>query len=449
MSDNKLDQEHFSETNREQEHPEGYTFLEETIRPRKKTKLKKLIFTTTLGITFGIVTCFTFCAFYPVFSNMFNLNEEKSPSKDDKPDTPSTVLPIKTLSPTKSPVSTVTPEPTVAPTKSPDSGPKNEDDSNNLVSQIQKVQKIAAHALVTVNGVKTGKDILGNPNEESNYTSGIIVYKDSSKILVMTNSDVIDGASYITVMISDNTIYKCELYGINRQIGIALVKLSADQVDSRIYDTLVATEFGDSAVAQVGELVIALGNPNGYMDSVDYGVISNKQQDAYIIDGKVQLINTTIPQNSNGYGYIFDKKGRVIGVITHKENFVRKLNVGINTCLSMSSIRPFLQRMIDRKDNLYLGLVCNDISSDVAAKLDVYQGVYITKVEEKSPAFQAGIKKGDILLEINNVEITSMTVYYNKLNEYSDKTSIRLKIMRKQDNQWMAMEVGAILSKYN
>ena len=452
MLEDKLDQEHFSETNKELENnmetSEKYTFLEETIRPRKKTKLKKLIFTIVLGMIFGIVACFTIVAFFPVFSDLLGLNVDKIQIKNNNPDNLTTVIPSKTQVPTQSPLATVTPKPTKQP--SDDSSPTSKEGSYaSFISQIKKVRNIVGPSMVMVNGVKTGKDILDNPNEENKYASGIIVYKDASKALVMTNSDVVESASYITVILSDKTKYICELYGINKQMGVALVKLPAHKMDTRIYDKLVAAEMGDSAVVEIGEPVVAVGNPNGYMDSIDYGVISNNQQDAYITDGKVQLINTTIPHNSNGYGFIIDKKGRILGVITNKDGFTKNLNTDINTCLSISSIQPYLERMIEQKDNIYLGLVCSDINEDVDIGTCPTQGIYITKVEEKSPAFQAGIKKGDVLVIIDGERISSMIEYSNKLNKLTYKSNVTIKILREQEGEWVSMELATVVSKTN
>lgn len=452
MSDNKFNQEHFSETGTEldnnQDGSEGYTFIQETIRPRKKARWKKLAFTVALGITFGGVACFTFCAFYPVFSNFFNVKEGLLSQATSNPSPSSTLKPVQTHNPTTAqPVTTISPKPSVAPTKDPDNGPSGDTNFDDFPSQIQNVKTKVGNALVTVNGVKTGVDILDNPNEVDNYTSGIIVHMDATKILIMTNSDIIAGANYITVRLSDNTTYKGELYGVHRQLGIALVKLDPSWIESRILDTLVVAEMGDSTVVQVGDPVIALGNPNGYMSSVDYGVISNEQQDAYITDGKLQLINTTIPHNANGNGFLMDRKGRIVGVITHKESFESDFNANLNTCLSMSSIRPYLQRIIDGQENVYLGIVGCDITGSIATELGVNQGIYITKVEENSPAFLAGIKKGDVLLEMHNVQMVSMTQYYNKLNNYRNGTRLSLKIMRKEEGNWATHNLEALVTK--
>src|SRR5574344_1724613 len=99
MSDNKFGQEHFSETGTENEvnenGAEDYTFIQETMRPKKKTKWKKLVFTIVLGVTFGGVACFTFCAFYPVFSDLLNLKQDSISLHTDNPNNLSTKEPVR------------------------------------------------------------------------------------------------------------------------------------------------------------------------------------------------------------------------------------------------------------------------------------------------------------------------------------------------------------------
>ncbi len=449
MSDDKFGQEHYSGTDTEQDknNVEGYTFIEETIRPKKKTKIKKFAFTIALGITFGGVACFTFCVFYPLFEDLLGLDKSQVHITQEGPNNLSTIVPTKTPLPSYTPIVTTTPEPTNMPTKEPDTNPISGDKKGSFLTQISTVQTVVGKSLVTVNGVKVGVDILNNPIEENHYTSGIIIHIDDNKILVMTNGDVIDGANYITVKISDGSTYRGELYGINRQIGVALVKLDVNEIGTRSQETVVVAEMGDSSISKVGDAVIAMGSPNGYMNSLDYGVISNEQYDAYITDGKVQLINTTMPSYSNGYGFILDHKGKILGVITHKDTFISDMNANLNTCLSISSIRPMLERMMEQKDNLYLGLVASDISREEALKLNISHGVYVTKVEEKSPAFLAGIKKGDVILELEGVQITSMSQYYNRLNKLGKASKATIKLMRKQDEEWATMDIGVVVSK--
>ena len=451
MSDSKFNQEHFSEMSSEKDGENGrgedYTFIKETIRPKKKTRVKKLIFTIAMGITFGCVSCFTFCAFYPFFSSLLDINNDE---EDENPITLITATPTPTMVVTSTPTATAEPVSTKLPSKEPDKVGNTPEPNDNFLSYINNVQNTVKSSIVTVNGVKTGVDILDNPDEENKYASGIIVNKDSSNILIMTNTDVIEEASFIKVKFSDESYYNGSIYGVNQQLGIALVRVPCKQIKQIILDSLTVVEMGDSLLVKGGEPVVIMGNPNGYLGSIDYGLISNEQHDAYITDGQVQLINTTIPHNNNGYGFLLGKDGKMLGVMTQKENFTSGLNANLSTCLSISSIRPFIQRMMDGQNNLYLGLVCCDISKEVATRIGVdNKGVYITKVEEKSPAFVGGVKRGDILLSIDNFSIDSMKEYYNKLYDLSVGTKVTLQIKRKQDGKWVNLEMEAVIAKSN
>lgn len=442
MSDNKFNQEHFSETSldpNKQDDTEDYTFIKETIRPKKKSKLKKFAFTIALGVTFGGVACLTFCVFYPTLSKVFGVENDQVIINSDNPNVSVSVTPTQSPIPNVAPSDSANPDATTSPdaTVSPSKGTATPDMSYaSILTQIEKVQRVVGPSIVSVNSVVTGIDILDNPNEENYFTSGIIIHKDSTKILIMTNCDVVDKATYITITMSSDVTYKATLYGVNHQIGIALVSVDLEQMDNRVIDNLVVAEMGDSTVAKVGQSVIAMGNPNGYMYSVDYGVVSSKQVDAYFIDGKVQLLNTTIAHNDNGNGFILDRKGRILGVITHIENFKKDLNANLNTSLSMSSIRPMIQRLINRQETMYMGIEGSDIDSKVAAKLGISQGIYITKVEENSPAFLAGVKKGDVLTGLDGAQTNSMILFYNQLNSLSKGKKVKLELKRRKDGVW-------------
>lgn len=452
MSDNKFNQEDLSETipkPHSQDGQEDYTFIKETIRPKKKSRLKKFAFTVALGVTFGGVACFTFCVFYPGLSKALGIEKGQVIINTNNPNVSGYITPTRTPVPTISPSNSATPTATTTPQTSikPGKGTSTKDNTyTDILSQIDKVTSALGPAIVSVNSVITGTDILDNPNEENYSTSGIIIYKDSSKILILTNSDIVDNATYLNITTSSDVTYSASLYSVNHQIGIALVSVDLQQMDTRVIDNLVIAEMGDSAVAQVGQSVIAMGNPNGYMFSIDYGVVSNEQVDAYYTDGKVLLLNTTIAQNDNGNGFILDRKGRILGVITHKESFQSELNAKLNTSISMSSIRPIIQRMINKQESLYMGIVGNDINGRIGARLGINQGVYITKVEENSPAFLAGVKKGDVLVDMDGEQITSMSLFNHKLNSLSKGKVVELTLLRKRDGVWTQILANPVVT---
>ena len=177
---------------------------------------------------------------------------------------------------------------------------------------------------------------------------------------------------------------------------------------------------------EVGEPVLALGNPNGFQGSMLLGMVTNRENYAYVPDNKLALFQTDMILSKEGEGVIVNMDGRIIGIITRK----LEENSGLCTALSISKINPLLEMLLNQTPRSYLGVVGMDLTETLAERLSVTGGVYIAEVKNASPAAEAGLRTGDVILQADGKQIFTMSALNAYLQECKPGDTIELTVCR-------------------
>lgn len=433
--------------NDHKEEPKEYSFIEETIRPKKKTKLRKVVFTIGMAVLFGVIGSLTFCLSFTYMSQWFGI-ERLTVSLGEQPLDKQTATPSSTIEPSPS----VNPE--VTPQETPiiqqqiiqqitEQVPADLSDLNNIYYEITRLATQINYSIVTVTSVKNGVNLFQAPYEKTSNTSGVIIANNGRELLILVAKDRIKDANNLRVSFYDGSTFDATMYSSNEELGITIIGVSLLEVPNSLIATCREVSLGESYTLETGDPVIALGNPNGYMYSLDMGMVSNPVETTYITDCKLDLFNTNIPDNTKGDGIIVNMQGKVVGLITRQ--FKQELNRNINTCLGISKIKPILEKMINQEPITYCGVVAQDITSDIAERINVNVGVYVTEVEVQSPAFVAEINKGDIIYKMDDVVISNMTTFFNQIAKHNDKDRVVLTIQRYIGNELKSIEIPVTL----
>ncbi len=232
--------------------------------------------------------------------------------------------------------------------------------------------------------------------KQQSLGSGFIF--NASEGLVVTNHHVVAKAQQVKVRLSDRRELTATLLGSDPAIDLALLRV---QPATKLREVVT----GDSDQLQVGDWVLAIGNPFGLSQTVTVGIVSalSRTIGAGPYDDFIQTDASINPGNSGGP--LFDMQGRVVGINTaiHREGH------GIGFAIPMSMARPLLDqiRATGRVVRGYLGVVFQDVTADHAQTLGLQgpNGAYVVEVYPGSPAARAGLRPGDIIVEFNNHEI--------------------------------------------
>lgn len=412
---------------------EQYTFIQETIGKKKRTKTRRLLFTLVSAVLFGVVSGLVFCLSVSMIAKLCKIDRELIRfQSSEQPGTTSTPTPTITTTPSQTPQPSATPQPvqTQGPSTIIETIPGDMEDYISIYNELASVAKSVNRSIVTVTSVKSGMDVFNNPSENTKQSYGLVIANNGKELLLLVNSNRIESANYLKVTFGQSITVEASLYNSREELGIAIVAVSLTKIPNDVLETIDIAQLGESTSLSTGSPVIALGNPNGYMYSVQYGFVSNAVNLAYYTDGCVDLVNTTIPYNENGEGIIVNTYGKVVGIITNQASFKQDLNRNINTCLGISKLRTVIEDMVNDSPRMYFGMVGNDINHEIADKIGISSGIYVMEVKQDSPAYIAGLKKGDVITGVNTINISNVNVFSSYLATRKANEEVKVTIIR-------------------
>lgn len=230
--------------------------------------------------------------------------------------------------------------------------------------------------------------------QRNSLGSGFIISADG---YVLTNNHVIDGADIIHVRLNDRREYEAKLVGTDKRTDLALLKIEAED--------LPTVTIGDSDNMKPGQWVLAIGSPFGFDYTVTAGIVSalgrNLPSDNY-----VPFIQTDVAINpGNSGGPLFNLDGEVIGI--NSQIYTRSGGfMGVSFAIPSNLVMSVVEQLKNegRVTRAWLGVIIQDVSSDLAESfgLDRPSGALVSRVIPDSPAQEAGLIDGDIILEFNN-----------------------------------------------
>lgn len=406
-----------------------FEFIKEQVIEKKHKKLRKLLFPmiTNVGfaLLFGATAALTFVFLEPKISEYVN--------KDEVPVSP---VCFPTACPTTPPVITDTSETnedtevTVEPTPVivEQSIAADVDDYLNMNNDIRRVAYDVNRSIVNVSSTYAVEDWFGKSQDKVVSTTGVIVYNNTKDLLILVSLDRVKGADSIKIGFSDTATVDAVLQDYETEINLAVIAVAVKDIPEYYMSSLEPAVLGESYTVSVGSPILALGSPNGYSNSMEIGIVNSKGSTANITDNSLDLFNTSISDNDNGDGVICNLKGEVIGLITR--NLKEGINKNINTVIGISSLKPIIEVMGNKSPHIYFGVKTADLTDTAKKEYDISNGIYVNEVLSDSPAFDAGIQKGDILLEIDQIQIMNTNNFYNIISDYQPGDKLDVKIIR-------------------
>ena len=304
-------------------------------------------------------------------------------------------------------------------------------------SEISPVIAIAKKVMPSVVGVHTygtysywGRQIT---NMELGSGSGVIYSEDG---YIITNYHVIEDATSVVVTLSDEQEYEAVIIGADEASDLAVLKIDAGR-------KLPAAELGNSSELQIGELVVAIGNPLGYDNTVTDGIVSGLNRQLSDYTDEMTLIQTNAAINSgNSGGALVNGRGEVIGINSAK--LVASNAEGMGFALSIDEVKPLVEQLITQGhvSRPYMGVTIDSqyqVDEETAERYEIPMGIMIYEVAENSPAEQAGLREGDIIYKVNDTLIQS----FDDLSELIDSSQVgdTLRVLANRDGKKVICDV--------
>lgn len=253
--------------------------------------------------------------------------------------------------------------------------------------------------------------------------SGVIISPDG---YIITNNHVINGSQQLSITLNDNKIYEAELIGTDEKTDIALLKIDVDEA-------LPFATFGDSDQVKVGEWVLAVGNPFNLTSTVTAGIISAKSRDLSGVNSQSFIQTDAAVNPGNSGGALVNTRGELIGINTAITSQTGSY-IGYSFAVPSNIARKVIEDIMEfgNVQNGMLGVRGGELNSKSAEAFEVKatQGFYVSDVEENSGAARAGVKKGDIIKKIDNINISKFSDLSGYLSTKRPDDVVNLYILR-------------------
>lgn len=265
--------------------------------------------------------------------------------------------------------------------------------------------------------------------------SGVIVSPDG---YIVTNNHVVEGARELTVMLPDKREFKGKVLGTDPKTDIAVVK-----IDGR---DLPYVSWGDSSKLQVGEYVLAIGNPFGLNSTVTLGIVSAMGRGRMGITQYEDFIQTDAAINpGNSGGALVNTAGELVGINTAILSQTGGYQ-GVGFAVPGTMAKPVMESLIKTGKVVrgYLGVAIQDLTQDLAKsfKLTTSKGVVVSDVSEDSPADRAGLKQGDVILQYKGSSVEDAAVLQKAVTRTPVGTKATMKVMRSGREQEVTVTIG-------
>ena len=274
------------------------------------------------------------------------------------------------------------------------------------------------------------------PRTATSLGSGVIVTKDG---LILTNNHVIEGADEIAVQVSNaNKRATAKIIGADPDTDLAVIKAESDN--------LSPITFGDSERIQVGDFVLAIGDPFGVGQTVTMGIVSATGRNRLGINPIENFIQTDAPINpGNSGGALVDVRGELIGINSaiYSESGG---SLGIGFAIPVSMAKQVMEQLVKtgRVNRGWLGVQMEEISPERARQLGLSDqtGALVTAVVPGGPAERAGLRRGDVVRTINGKPVTDSGMLLREITSLAPGQTAELTISRNGKEQQVRLEVG-------
>ena len=304
--------------------------------------------------------------------------------------------------------------------------------------------KKASPAVVSINtsqkaGLEKNKDpwfryFFGDQDDsaQTGLGSGVIV---SPQGYILTNNHVVEAADEILVMLNDGRQTQAKVIGTDPETDLAVLKVNLDKLPVMVMN--------NSEQVQVGDIVLAIGNPFGVGQTVTSGIISALGRNQLGINTFENFIQTDAAINpGNSGGALVDVQGNLLGINTAIYSKSGG-SMGIGFAIPVSIAKQVLEGIV--KDGLvtrgWIGVEPTELTPELAQTFNVsrQEGVIITGVLQTGPAFKAGVRPGDMLLAVNDHKVQNVAQLLEQVSLLKPGIEAQLKILRKEQEQVLSV----------
>ncbi len=413
-----------------------FAFIKEKIKDKPVSKRRLLqysCFTVVLAVVFGLVACFVITFMQPY------MKEWLYPKEDPKVTIPKDEIEPETEKETEQEPETES----QAPVYITETQELETTDYQKLQNKIYAIGAEANKSIVTVTGVKSDMDWFNTPYESAGQASGVIIANNGQELLILTERKVITDVQAIRVTFVDGSIVEAALKQYDGNTGVAILSVSLSGVPESTLNAIKPAVLGNSYAVQTGTVVIALGSPLGSNFSILTGDITATGNSVSTLDATYHVLNTDIVGSSSGSGVLINLSGEVVGLVM--QGYSSDGDQNTLTAVAISELKEVIEKLSNNQSIPYLGAKLSTVTEEISAAYDLPKGVYVKSVEMDSPAMNAGLQSGDVIVELNGTATLDVSDYTEKLLSLSPNESVSITVKRQGTDGYTKITCTAVV----
>ena len=290
-----------------------------------------------------------------------------------------------------------------------------------------------------INSGKYGPSFYGGSYTTEGAGSGVIISENDDEIFILTNNHVVEDSSELSVKFINDKSYDATIKGVSQRKDIAIVSIKKKDVDDETLGAIKIAKIGNSDNLKVGNGIIAIGNALGYGQSVTTGVISALNREVSTDEYTQDMIQIDAAINGgNSGGALLNSNGEVIGINSAKYSSNGSSSSasieGMGFAIPITDVESIIEDLINGKNDEG-GTTLGIEGYMTNTNYNMPEGFYVSKITDGSNASKSELEIGNIITNIDNVEITSVENIKKVLNkkEKGDKVTLRVKYVSRNE----------------
>ncbi len=300
--------------------------------------------------------------------------------------------------------------------------------------------------LVKVSGVFSQTSWLSSTRTRANVAMGAVVADNGREFLILVEQKGMTTADSIRVTLPDDTDAPAFIKGKDDNSGLMIIAVPKDNLkESTVNAVTIASLSSSNNKALLGDVVLAVGSPNGVLGSANYGILTAMGMEVNNWDVNYKHMMTDIYGSTNQEGFLLNLRGEIIGIVCNDYNTSDVKN--LVSAIGISELKGIIQLMSNGEDIPSLGIMGTDVTRQANLEHGIPYGAYVTNVKINEPAMKAGIQAGDVIMSMNDKDILSMSVFSNYLLQAKPGETIKLVIKRQSQGAYKESELEIVVGK--
>ncbi|MDO4296820.1 MAG: S1C family serine protease, partial [bacterium] len=318
------------------------------------------------------------------------------------------------------------------------------DDLEELYMNLRQVVMQADKGIVKIRSVNQDIDWFDNQFETEGQFAGALIAKTEDELIFMAPLEAVQNADSLEISLSSTLTVKGYVKQTDTQTGIAIVCVDVLETGGAELSGLTPIPLGNSWSVSQGDIVIAVGSPVGKVHSSIFASISYIEKNVSVPDGSVRMLYTDMHCDGEKGTFLLNTKGQLVGWITDLTDIPDMEEESVSVAYGISDYKVTLEKLTNGIPMPYLGIYGQEISEEMKEN-GIPAGVYVLQCQNNSPAYQAGIQNGDILVEIEGASVRSMKELQLQLEGLQSEQSVTVKVRRKSREEYRELSYTVVL----